>query len=68
VKKQRTEVFCDLCKGEDGEDAVVTCEVHSVDLCEVHIGKHFDPAACRLVPTDRELTALEKLEEDIFRK
>jgi hypothetical protein len=39
-----------------------------VDLCEVHIQKHFDQAACRLVPTDREPTAIEQLEEQIFRK
>jgi hypothetical protein len=49
-------------------DAIVTSEVHSVDLCELYIGKHFDRAACRLVPTERELTGIEKLEEDIFRK
>jgi len=68
MKKQRAKVFCDVCKGEDGDDAVVTCEVHSVDLCEVHMPKHFDRAACRLVPTDRELTTIEKLEEQIARK
>ena len=67
MKKQRTEVFCDECKGEDGMDAVVTCEIHSVDLCKLHIWKHFDQPACRLVPTDRELTSLEKLAERIFR-
>jgi hypothetical protein len=68
MKKQRTYVFCDECEGAGRSDAIVTCEVHSVDLCELHIGKHFDRAACRLVPTDRELTAIEKLEEQMFKK
>lgn len=66
MKKGRTYVVCDECKGEERTNALVTCEVHSVDLCEFHIGTHFDGTACRLVPTDRELTGIEKLEEQIW--
>jgi hypothetical protein len=62
MKKQRTEVFCDVCKVESPMDAIVTCEVHSVDLCANHIRKHFDRATCRLVPADREPTEMEKME------
>jgi len=67
MRTVRTYVFCEDCAVAQRMDAVVTCEVHSVDLCPVHIRKHFDQAACRLVPTDRKLTGLEKLEEKIFR-
>jgi hypothetical protein len=42
-------------------DPMVTCEVHSVDLCKVHVRKHLDRAACRLVPTARQLAAIEKI-------
>jgi len=68
MKRQRTEVVCDECKGERGMDPVVTCEVHSMDLCAVHLRTHFDRAACRLVPVDREPTPTESLGERLFSK
>jgi hypothetical protein len=46
MKRQRTEVVCDQCKGTP----LVTCETHALDLCERDMRRHFDPAACRLIP------------------
>ena len=67
MRQVRTYVFCEECAAGERIDAVVTCEIHSVDLCKFHIRKHFDQTACRLVPSDRELTGLDKLAEQIFR-
>jgi hypothetical protein len=44
-------------------DAIVTCEVHSLDLCAVHMRKHFDRVACRLVPADSQPTPMENIGE-----
>ena len=67
MRKVRTYVFCDQCKAGHRRDALVTCEIHSVDLCKVHIRQHFDQAVCRLVPTDRELSSLEEMAQRLFR-
>ena len=66
MKQQRTEVICDECKGDSrmglrGRDALVTCEVHAVDLCELHMRSHFERATCRLVPVEREPDELDRL-------
>ena len=42
MKRQRTEVVCDRCKGDSPTTAIVTCEAHPVDLCRRHMRKHFD--------------------------
>lgn len=42
MRKVRTHVFCDQCKAGHRRDALITCEIHSVDLCKFHIREHFD--------------------------
>jgi len=66
MKRQRTEVVCDQCKGDSPTTAIVTCEVHSVDLCHRHMRKHFDRAACRLVPEENEPTEFDRLVERVL--
>ena len=61
MKKQLTKVLCDECKGDLRPEAIVICETHSLDLCETHMRKHFDRAACRLVPVEREPTPMDRL-------
>ena len=61
MKQQRTEVVCDECKGDSRPAAIVTCGVHAVDLCPRHMRKHFDRAACRLVPVEREPTPFDRM-------
>jgi hypothetical protein len=54
MKRQSTEVVCDECGEHSPLEAIIACEVHSVDLCEIHVGKHFNRQVCRLVPLERE--------------
>ena|SRR5215472_7915059 len=65
MRQQETRIVCDECDPPRSQ-ALVTCEAHAVDLCERHMRKHFDPAACRLMPVQREPTqseeSLDKLE------
>jgi hypothetical protein len=61
MKRQRPEVVCDKCKEPSRMPALVTCEVHSLDLCERHMRKHFDRAACRLMPVEREPTPFDRM-------
>ena len=68
LKQQTIKVVCDQCKGALGMDAIVTCEVHSVDLCETHMRRHFDGAVCRLVPVKREPNEWERLAELLSRR
>jgi hypothetical protein len=60
MKRQSTEVVCDECGEHSPLEAVIACEVHSVDLCEIHLRKHFNREVCRLVdcPTGNVSTRL----------
>ena len=55
AQKQHTETMCDECRNIGSRVdslAVVTCEVHQVDLCAHHMRKHFveQNSTCRLIP------------------
>jgi hypothetical protein len=63
MKRQSTEVVCDECREHSPLEAVIACEVHSVDLCEIHLRKHFNRQVCRLVPVEREPDEWERLIE-----
>ena len=59
MKQEEVSIVCDGCR-PPRSSAVITCEVHSVDLCEYHMRKHFERASCQLVPVDREPTTMER--------
>jgi hypothetical protein len=60
MKRKRTEILCDKCRTVGSLDAVVTCEVHALDLCSTHMRMHFAAASCRLIPVRREPTEWER--------
>ena len=66
MKRQRTEVVCDQCQDDSPTAAIVTCEFHSVDLCQRHMRTHSGRAACRPVPVEREPTEFDRLVERVL--
>jgi hypothetical protein len=65
MKQTITRVVCDKCDRVHSE-AIVTCKVHRLDLCEYHMRKHFVPA-CRLKPVEREPRTQDRTRESLDR-
>ena len=56
MRKHTVEIRYDLCRklfdDKVAHRAIITCESHRVDLCDLHLLTHFERWACRLVPSE----------------